>query len=193
MIKFIYILSFLLFANNLFSQVIDTCYVLDTTVYHVNNQQENSFLYWDVTGGEIISENPSKTDSIVILWNTVGIYELSVYEKTKENCSGQNSFAEILVTKNDFDLDLYVPNVFTPNGDGQNDQFEIRANSYPENYKITIANRWGNKMFESENINKSWNGKVKNRDCISGTYYYIIKYKSKNGFETKTGFVHLFR
>ena len=137
--KIFHILLLLIFAQNGFSQVIDTCLVNETSVYHVKNQKENSYLYWEVTGGEIISENPSQTDSIVVLWNTnSGIYELSIYEKTENNCKGQIAVVEIMIIENDFDIKLNIPNVFTPNGDGKNDFFTIKANKSPENYNITI-------------------------------------------------------
>lgn len=184
----------LLFAENGFSQVIDTCFVNETGIYHVRNQQENSFLHWEVTNGEIISENPSQTDSLVVLWNVnAGIYELSIYEKTQDNCEGQIARVEIMIIENDFDIELNIPNVFTPNGDGKNDFFTVSANRMPENYRITIVNRWGNKVFETENINNSWDGKIKNKDCSSGVYYYVIQYQSRDAIETKNGFLHVFR
>lgn len=189
-----YILAILLFAENSFSQVIDTCFVNETAVYHVRNQQNNSLLYWEVLGGEIISENPSQTDSIVVLWNTnAGIYELSIYEKTENNCKGKIAIVEIIIIENDFDIKLDIPNVFTPNGDGTNNYFTIKSNIPPENYKIIIINRWGNKVFETENINNSWDGKTKNRDCSLGVYYYVIQYKNGDKIEIKNGCLHLFR
>ncbi len=192
--KLFYILLILLFSENVFSQVIDTCLVNETSIYHVINQQENSLLFWEIKDGNIISENPSQTDSIVILWNVnPGIYELSIYETTENNCKGQIAIVEILIIENDFDIELDIPNVFTPDGDGKNDYFTISASHLPENYIITIVNRWGNKVFEGDNINNSWNGKIKNKNCNSGVYYYLIQYQNKEKIETKKGFLHLFR
>lgn len=74
------------------------------------------------------------------------------------------------------DCDLDVPNIFTPNGDGQNDFFTISANGI-ETFSIVIYNRWGSKVFESDDISKSWDGK----DVTDGTYFYIIQAESING------------
>jgi gliding motility-associated-like protein len=87
---------------------------------------------------------------------------------------------------------LDIPNVFTPNGDNINDYFKISYNFAPENYKITILNRWGNKLFETDNINNSWNGKYNGNQCSSGVYYYLIQFKNRDKIETKNGFLHLY-
>ena len=85
------------------------------------------------------------------------------------------------------DCDLSIPNVFTPNGDGKNDEFAISANGI-KTFWIEIYNRWGKKEFESSDITKSWDGKK----VSDGTYFYIIRAESINGkkFDQK-GFVQL--
>lgn len=72
------------------------------------------------------------------------------------------------------DLQLDLPNVFTPNNDGSNDLFEVRAIT-GEVY--TIYNRWGQKVFDSSIGNASgWDGRTNaGQECPSGTYFYIIK------------------
>lgn len=85
------------------------------------------------------------------------------------------------------DCDLTVPNVFTPNGDGKNDEFKITANGI-KTYSITIYNRWGAKVFESNDISNSWNGSNSN----DGTYFFIIKAESINGKEfNQKGYLQL--
>ena len=66
--------------------------------------------------------------------------------------------------------ELTVPNVITPNTDGINDAFVITNLQYYPNSKITIFNRWGNKVYESNNYQNDWNGE-KHHD---GVYYYIL-------------------
>jgi len=78
---------------------------------------------------------------------------------------------------------LYIPNIFSPNGDGKNDFYDVVAEGYSL-YHLVIYDRWGLKMFESNNKNILWNGKVNNTggDAPDGTYYYIfsaIDYNSK--------------
>ena len=70
---------------------------------------------------------------------------------------------------------LYVPNVFTPNGDGINDAFHVSAGNMKE-YALYIYNRWGEKVFESYNPNIDWTGTSDAGVPYSaGTYYYILK------------------
>jgi len=70
---------------------------------------------------------------------------------------------------------IYVPNVFTPNGDGQNDVFHVTANGVKV-YTIHIFNRWGQEVFNAADPNIDWDGRspagVQESD---GIYYYIIK------------------
>jgi gliding motility-associated-like protein len=77
--------------------------------------------------------------------------------------------------------DFYAPNVFTPNGDGYNDYFNVIAAGY-NNFHIIIYDRWGLKIFESSNAAIQWNGRVNNTggECPDGTYYYIISARDVN-------------
>lgn len=87
-------------------------------------------------------------------------------------------------------------NVFTPNGDGFNDEFIIE-NQEVENYTIKIFNRWGERVFISENPDEHWNGQVNNdgTDCPEGTYFYILTYNFNFGEENEPieGTVELIR
>ncbi|WP_211166216.1 T9SS type B sorting domain-containing protein [Mucilaginibacter robiniae] len=87
-------------------------------------------------------------------------------------------------------LGLHVPNVFTPNGDGKNDTFEIpELTEYAEN-EIMIVNRWGNSVYEKKNYQNDWTG-----DGLSeGTYFYVLKVKNSQGsWEVYKGYVTLLR
>ncbi|SMG36795.1 DUF7507 domain-containing protein, partial [Sphingobacterium psychroaquaticum] len=71
---------------------------------------------------------------------------------------------------------LFIPNVFTPNGDGTNDTFEIVGLEGFDRVSVVIVNRWGNEVYRSENYDNTWTG----RGLNEGTYYYIIT-PYKNG------------
>lgn len=66
-----------------------------------------------------------------------------------------------------------VPNVFTPNGDGKNDVFYAQVFSV-EAFEMVILNRWGQKMFETHDPEKGWDGRVHGKYASPGTYYYIV-------------------
>jgi len=68
---------------------------------------------------------------------------------------------------------VFVPNAFSPNGDGENDVLYIKGNSI-KSIDFIIYDRWGNKVFESENINNGWNGTYKGQPLNTGTYVYYL-------------------
>lgn len=70
-------------------------------------------------------------------------------------------------------VSLFIPNVFTPNGDGVHEGFAITAIGF-ENYRLLIYNRWGQLVYENTDVLEHWNGSYKGTDCADGTYYYIL-------------------
>lgn len=88
---------------------------------------------------------------------------------------------------------ITVYNGFTPDGDGLNDNWLIEnIESFPNN-TVTIFNRWGNKLWSTENYNNTsnvWDGKTQSGAVLtSGTYFYIIELE--NGTGIKKGWVEL--
>ena len=68
------------------------------------------------------------------------------------------------------DCTLEIPNIITPNGDGYNDKFVIDGLENYEGSILVIRNRWGNKVFESNNYNNDWG----DTDVPDGVYYFIL-------------------
>lgn len=84
-----------------------------------------------------------------------------------------------------------IPNIFSPNGDGIHDKWEI---GYLESYPgcvVQIYNRYGQLIFKIVNYTTPWDGKINGQDAPVGTYYYIID--PKNGRKPMTGFVDIIR
>ncbi|MEA3497177.1 MAG: PKD domain-containing protein, partial [Bacteroidota bacterium] len=75
---------------------------------------------------------------------------------------------------------IYAPNTFTPNEDEINNSFQIKGTFIIE-YNIKIYNRWGEQVFESNDIHDSWDGKYKGKVCPVGAYYYQIYAKGTMG------------
>lgn len=69
---------------------------------------------------------------------------------------------------------LRVPNVFTPNGDGKNDEFRVSYRSLRE-FHIWVYNRWGKLVYESTDPAKGWDGTINGRDAAAGAYFYVIR------------------
>jgi gliding motility-associated-like protein len=72
---------------------------------------------------------------------------------------------------------FYLPNAFTPNGDGLNDVFRPIGNDIVD-FQMMIYNRWGQLVFETKDWNKGWDGSYKGRACEPGTYAYKLTYKN---------------
>jgi len=89
---------------------------------------------------------------------------------------------------------IYFPNVFSPNGDGENDGFYFPNEGVTE-INWQVYNRWGNLIFESNQLDQVWDGKTNaSKDCSEGTYYYIVNYKMKEkDWENAKGYVTLLR
>jgi gliding motility-associated-like protein/uncharacterized repeat protein (TIGR01451 family) len=87
-------------------------------------------------------------------------------------------------------LNIHIPNVITPNGDGMNDRFVVEGlDNYNDN-EITIFNRWGNHVFEQKRYQQSWDGKGLN----AGTYFYLLKVKDSAGrWQVFKGYITLLR
>ena len=68
---------------------------------------------------------------------------------------------------------IYVPNAFTPNGDGNNDQFTIKSGAI-KTFNMKIFNRWGEKVWETNNSEEFWNGEYKGKDAQMDVYMYVI-------------------
>lgn len=76
---------------------------------------------------------------------------------------------------------LAVPNAFTPNSDGTNDVFRISNTEQLSSFSMQVFNRWGQKIFESRDQAKGWDGRLGSRACDPGSYAYVIHYRQADG------------
>jgi gliding motility-associated-like protein len=86
-----------------------------------------------------------------------------------------------ITQQNCADCAIYVPTAFTPNGDGLNDVFKPKLNCLSYEFHCTIFNRWGQKIFETNDINKGWDGNYSGNKLPPGSYVYYISYKTSTG------------
>jgi gliding motility-associated-like protein len=81
------------------------------------------------------------------------------------------------------DYSTYVPNTFSPNNDGINDFFEWYGNKQAVKLiEVQIFNRWGEKVFESNDVNFRWDGTYLGSDAPVGIYIYLLKITWLDGF-----------
>jgi len=81
--------------------------------------------------------------------------------------------------------DIYIPNSFTPNGDGKNDVFNIKTVYEFSEFKLSIYGRWGDLIFDSDDINKGWDGTFKGKPVPLGVYVYQLTAIIKDTGEQK--------
>lgn len=101
------------------------------------------------------------------------------------------------ITLNFIDRPVAFPNVFTPNGDGVNDEFGLLGDIDPKDFRqfnIQIFNRWGALIYSSNEVTNKWDGTEDKGVLPPGVYFYVVDYLSScNLNERKQGFVHLIR
>jgi len=120
---------------------------------------------------------------------TVGYYEVKVVDL--HECT--DSIQGIKVGLAQDEDGLFIPEGFSPNGDGLNDYFVILGiEAYPEN-ELTILNRAGVILFQRQNYQNDWDGTpetggVTGGKLLEGTYYYIFRYGDKN---IRKGFIYI--
>jgi gliding motility-associated-like protein len=107
--------------------------------------------------------NPNVTTTYYLTVNYQGYYEtIDSVTITINNCED---------TIKD---DIFIPNIFSPNGDLNNDVFYVRSHTIAE-MTFCIYNRWGEKVFESKDINKGWDGTYKNEKCNTSVFVYYLE------------------
>ncbi len=79
---------------------------------------------------------------------------------------------------------LYVPNAFSPNGDGINDCFRLKGSGIAD-FQLLIYNRYGEMVFKGMDLNSCWNGDYKTAPAPVGVYYYLLAYYTDYGIQRK--------
>ncbi|MBK7108243.1 MAG: gliding motility-associated C-terminal domain-containing protein [Bacteroidetes bacterium] len=116
------------------------------------------------------------------------------YTNTVSNENGCEVVCTYNITVNNLPEEIFMPNSFTPNGDGINDVFMI-SQKFIQLQSFLIYDRWGEMMFNTENVFDGWDGTYENQKVNSGVYMYIIKYSlpGNDGIKIKRGNVTVLR
>ena len=129
---------------------------------------------------------------------TVLCSELEQYASQLDTQAHQSEFFDLDTAKYTAipPLELYIPNSFTPNGDGINDLYGVKgSNVY--SFEMTIMDRWGKEVFHTNDIDQKWNGSNQGNDYQSGSavYNYLIIYKGQKEEDAieLTGFITVVR
>jgi gliding motility-associated-like protein len=159
----------------------------DTAMYFGSSYQLNAgggALYtWSPSAGLDTTAGPSPIASPTV--STV--YVVSINDGT--GCAATRQVTITILHDNDF----FIPNTFSPNKDGSNDYFFVRGNNI-YGLRLTIFDRWGEKVFETTNPSIGWDGTYKGKDLNPGAYTYVvtINYNDKDTI-TRSGTITLIR
>jgi gliding motility-associated-like protein len=93
-----------------------------------------------------------------------------VLQVSNEYCTLDSVTFELKIS----DSFLEVPNTFTPNGDGSNDEFRVVYKSIKE-FHCWVYNRWGKLVYKWDDPAKGWDGTINGRPAAVGAYYYVIR------------------
>jgi gliding motility-associated-like protein len=174
----------------------------DSFTYHLDGILEASVADNDMTSGDggniwTITTQPASGS---VVFNPDGTFTYTPFENfigfdsfMYQLCDKDGDCSEAKVT---IDIEDVVPNqIFTPNGDGQNDTYHIEGIEYFPGNSLTIFNRWGNVVYKKSGYLNDWDGysnvsKVGRSALPVGTYFYVLDYgKNKH----KSGYVYLER
>lgn len=145
--------------------------ILASTIFFTDNSTNASMWNWnfgDLSNSSSILQNPS------FLYPDPICYQVTLEVTSPDGCTDSTSH-QICI---DPDVNIYVPNTFTPNQDGINETFiPVTVGIDPEKYEFWVFDRWGNLIFYTDEINDGWDGKVLGHDqlCQEDTYVWKVK------------------
>lgn len=104
---------------------------------------------------------------------------------------------DVVVDVSNCECPFYVPNAFTPNNDGKNDVFEVVHSCDIQMFNIRVFDRWGNLVYQSDDVDATWDGTFKGNTLPSGVYTYSLHYSWRvygdKHQRIKTGVINLLR
>ena len=176
------------------NSLLDNVITLNWTNYvGFNNTGVQSYVVQKLDeNGNVISETNVGTNTTYT--ETVNFNQPYLDYRIKvipQNNTYSESYSNNVIFK--FEAQLFIPDIFTPNGDGVNDTFIIKS-QFINTYSISIFNRWGQVVYVSNNITEGWDGMNNNVYAVDGAYTYKITATDvKNNSFTRTGTVTLSR
>jgi gliding motility-associated-like protein len=146
--------------------------------------------YWSVDGNSPVIDGPSYS----IVWGMYGegTHTVTVGFDDAIGCSAEpvNLTVNVEICET---TTMWAPNVFTPDGDENNNVWIPIGSNYSDPY-LFIVNRWGNLIFESYNLSLGWDGTVSGKMCQDGVYIYFLQWRnSKNELNQTHGHITLIR
>ncbi|MEN8958335.1 MAG: M43 family zinc metalloprotease [Flavobacteriales bacterium] len=109
-----------------------------------------------------------------------GSYTLNVVDAN--GCASEETMTLINLSNPDCNYAIFVPNIFSPDGNGENDIFKVEGNGI-ETIELMVYNRWGNLIFNSTSKDVGWDGSYKGQPVNKGAFVYFVKGTFVDGSE----------
>lgn len=111
---------------------------------------------------------------------TISISKSGIYTVSVENADGCKD-NDVVVVRDSCPMYVWVPTAFTPNPNGNNDIFIWKGNMQMDRFEMRIFNRWGEKMYETTDPTKGWDGTFRKKLVPEGVYAWWIYIIDSNG------------
>lgn len=147
----------------------DTIYKGQSTTLHAFPNSGYNYL-WSPSGSLSSATNPNPVAKPLVTTD----YTLSISDPLIPRCSLTTAVRITVLEINCGEPDIYIPNAFTPNTDGKNEVIYVRSNNIKEMF-FTIYDRWGEKVFETNDQNKGWDGTYKGMKADPGVFVYYLE------------------
>jgi gliding motility-associated-like protein len=166
--------------------------ILNAEVVFTSTSYNAQGVYWySIINGEYISV-PGSPASLSFPEDEPGNYEVCLVAITNNVC--MDTLCQTVIIDDVFYI--FVPNAFTPNGNGVNDTFFPVVNNYdPTNFELLIFNRWGQIIYRAESPSEGWRGIHNGEPIEAGVYIWKINTRERTtgDIKTFTGHVTLVR
>lgn len=128
-------------------------------------------VFWQWNFGDVFaSQNTSEQQNPSHTYSQEGTYTVTLTVTSDEGCPDSTQNTVVIEPAFHF----YIPNAFSPNGDGINDTFGGKGSGFTD-YKLYIFSRWGDLVYKSDDYNKPWNGKFQNKNDIHAPSVFVYK------------------
>jgi gliding motility-associated-like protein len=157
-----------------------------------------------VLDGTEVADGTNPTDPCSLLIASQTVTPSSAWNESDCDNDGVTNGLEVANSSDPFNpcspkpCDILIPEAFTPDGDGINDEFVIEGIELYPNNTIAIFNRWGVLVYEASNYENNWDGSTQSNFTLGGddlptaTYYYVFDTKDEN-VGVFTGYIYLQR
>ncbi len=150
----------------------------NVTFYPTSQYGPITHINWMFYGTGVSGYDTTNLKNPQRIYEAAGKYLVMLIQTTSHGCTDSVTKAIEVIE----DMNVFIPNSFTPNGDGLNDVFNIKGQGLKiEGFSMELFDRWGHSLYFTKDITKGWDGTVKGAVAQDGVYAYKIRVVGVNG------------